>query len=97
MHSIYVLLSQLAPKVCKIEMYMISVKTSSSERNRSQAIRSTSHEGWNRYEHSSFSTHQYVLKGIRIHRRGISEPELNKYLEKVGFCRVRVRMQCVVR
>ena len=30
-------------------------------------------------------------------RRGISEPELNKFLETIGFQRVRVRMRCVVR
>ena len=32
-----------------------------------------------------------------VYRHGISEAELNKFLEKVGLRRVRVRMQCVIR
>jgi hypothetical protein len=46
---------------------------------------------------NSETTRICVLILLNIPRRGISEPELNKHLEKAGLSRVRVRMQCVVR
>jgi hypothetical protein len=102
-HGVFSLLMKLAPKVRVedddlhqvIESFHLVLSSNLSRLAESSATRTST--GSHVSQSLLHNADPYLWLHHPRNRRGISEPELNKHLESLGFRRTRVRLRCIVR